>query len=64
MARAVRRKSASTPMKKGVKHAIKKPKATKKTSGTVWPRSSDPFYIGTYFMKWVTTSWTDGSWKF
>ena len=51
MARAVRRKSASTPMKKGVKHAIKKPKATKKTSGTVWPRSSDPFYIVTYFMK-------------
>ena len=34
MARAVRRKSANTPMKKGVKHAIKKPKATKKTSGS------------------------------
>ena len=26
---------------------------------TVCPRSSDPFYIITYYMKWVTTSWTD-----
>ena len=24
------------------------------------PRSSGPFYILTYYMKWVTTSWTDG----
>ena len=23
--------------------------------------SSDPFYIVTYYIKWVTTSWTDGS---
>ena len=23
-------------------------------------RSSDPFYIVTYVIKWVTTSWTDG----
>ena len=22
------------------------------------PRSSDPFYIVSYFIKWVTTSWT------
>ena len=28
---------------------------------TVCPRSSDPFYIVTYYIKWVTTSWTDGS---
>ena len=28
---------------------------------TVCPRSSDPFYTVTYYMKWVTTSWTDGS---
>ena len=27
---------------------------------TVCPRSSDPFYIVTYYIKWVTTSWTDG----
>ena len=25
---------------------------------TVWPRSSDSFYIVTYYIKWVTTSWT------
>ena len=24
---------------------------------TVCPRSSDPFYIVTYHIKWVTTSW-------
>ena len=27
---------------------------------TVCPGSSDSFYIVTYYMKWVTTSWTDG----
>ena len=26
---------------------------------TVCPRSSDPFQIVTYYIKWVTTSWTD-----
>ena len=25
---------------------------------TICPRSSDPFHIVTYYMKWVTTSWT------
>ena len=25
---------------------------------TVCPRSSDPFYIVTYYLIWVTTSWT------
>ena len=25
---------------------------------TVCPRSSDSFYVVTYYMKWVTTSWT------
>ena len=25
---------------------------------TVCPRSSDPFTIVSYYMKWVTTSWT------
>jgi len=25
---------------------------------TVCPRSSDPFYVVTYCIKWVTTSWT------
>ena len=25
---------------------------------TVCPRSSDPFYVVTYYVKWVTTSWT------
>ena len=27
---------------------------------TVCPRSSEPFYIVTYYTKWGTTSWTDG----
>ena len=27
--------------------------------GTICPKSSDPFYIVTYYIKWVTTSWTD-----
>ena len=31
---------------------------------TVCPRSSDPFYIATYYIKWVTTSWTDGNIEF
>ena len=26
---------------------------------TVCPRSSDPFYVVTCYIKWVTTSWTD-----
>ena len=25
---------------------------------TVFPRSSDPFYMVSYYKKWVTTSWT------
>ena len=25
---------------------------------TLCPRSSNPFYIATYYIKWVTTSWT------
>ena len=25
---------------------------------TVCPGSSDPFYVVTYYIKWVTTSWT------
>ena len=31
---------------------------TGRTPSTVCPRSSDPFYILTCYMKWVTTSWT------
>ena len=27
---------------------------------TVCPRNRDPFYIVTYYIKWITTSWTDG----
>ena len=27
---------------------------------TMCPRSSDPFYIVTYYIIWVTTSWTHG----
>ena len=30
---------------------------------TVCPRSSDPFYIVTYYTKLVTTSWTEGIFK-
>ena len=29
---------------------------------TMCPRSSDPFYIVSYYIKWVTTSWTHSSW--
>ena len=28
------------------------------TSFTVCPRSIDPFYIASYYLKWVKTSWT------
>ena len=28
-------------------------------SHTVCPRSSYPFYVVSYYIKWVTTSWTD-----
>ena len=31
---------------------------------SVCPRSSDPFYLVTYFKTWVTTSWTDGKLSF
>ena len=27
---------------------------------TMCPKSSDPIYVVTYYIKWVTTSWTDG----
>ena len=27
---------------------------------TVCPGSSDPFYVVTYYIKWVTSSWTQG----
>ena len=30
---------------------------------TMCPRSSDPYYIGSYYMKWVTTSWTYSIWQ-
>ena len=29
-------------------------------SHTVCPSSSDPFYLVSYYVKWVTTSWTYG----
>ena len=32
--------------------------AEKKSLYTVCPRSSDPFYIVNYYIKWVTTPWT------
>ena len=31
---------------------------------TVCPRSSDPFYIISYYIKWVTTSWTNSKTKY
>ena len=27
-------------------------------ANTIRPKSSDPFYIVTYYINWVTTSWT------
>ena len=32
--------------------------ALAQTVGTVCPVSSDPYHIVSYYMKWVTTSWT------
>ena len=32
--------------------------------GTICPRSIDPFYIVTYYIKWVTTFWTDSTYYF
>ena len=29
--------------------------------GSVCPRSSDPIYLVIYYIKWGTTSWTDGT---
>ena len=34
---------------------------TCKISPSICPRSSDPFYALTYYIKWVTTSWTYGT---
>ena len=31
------------------------------SDNTVCPRSSDTFYIVSYYIKWVTTSWTHSS---
>ena len=31
---------------------------------TVCPRSSDPFYVVSYYINWVTTSWTYGIVKY
>ena len=28
------------------------------TTCTICPGSSDPFYIVSYYLRWVTTSWT------
>ena len=33
-------------------------KSGKKNVTTVCPGSSDPFYIVSYYIKWVITSWT------
>ena len=30
-------------------------------NATMCPRSSDPFYIVSYYIKWVTTAWTHSS---
>ena len=30
-----------------------------RTKITAWPRSLDPFYILSYYMKWVKISWTE-----
>ena len=36
-------------------------KSKSQPTTTVCPRSSDPFYIVSYYKKWVTTSWTHSS---
>ena len=40
------------------KELKKKQKKKAQESFTVCPESSDPFYIVSYYIKWVTTSWT------
>ena len=45
---------------------MEKTSSTNSTSLTsiilyVCPGSSDTIYIVTYYLKWVTTSWTDGT---
>ena len=42
-------------------HVKKKVKPLKNHINSVCPGSSDPFYIVTYYIKWVTTSWTHSS---
>ena len=37
-----------------------KKRRRRKKEITICPRSSGPFYIASYYIKWVTSSWTDG----
>ena len=37
------------------------PELARQRYSTVCPRSSDPFYIVSYYIKWVTTSWTNST---
>ena len=37
---------------------LQSPALARLTWNAVCPRSSDPFYIVAYYIKWVTTSWT------
>ena len=37
---------------------------SQKSRGTICPTSSDPYYIVTYYIEWVTTSWTHSMYKF
>ena len=37
-----------------------KSEVEKQSINTICPGSSDPVYIVTYYVNWVTTSWTDG----
>ena len=43
-------------VRQGWRHLIQR-----ETSCTVCPGSSDPFDIVSYYIKWVTTSWTHGN---
>ena len=46
------------PMKKKYPFCLKKRKQETVALLTVCPRSLDPIFIATYYIKWVKTPWT------
>ena len=72
-AQSTKQSGKSSQNKAGKVHKTKRGKSTKQSGEspfgdprihhlycTKCPGSSDPFYIVSYYIKWVTTSWTHG----